>query len=297
MAFKMRLKSTLYLISFATLLAMGHILQKTVLNYGVDRFVFSFIRIASGFLIISGLIFYRGYRPLKVLRTHSRNFVVLGIFFSGFGILIKLWGLGFTTATNASFIMSLSSLSAVFFAFLLLKEKAPSRFYWLVLLMIAGVYLVTTRGQHLLPQKGDLIIFFLVFLIGFMQVYGKKVLANLSVLETAFGRSFYGMVFLGLLIPFFAPGGFSTIPNIKVLLIVLANGITFSGSIIFFYKALQLEGASNSGVFALLVPVITAVLGRFLLGEVLNIYQILGGGIIISGSFFITRIRIKQANF
>lgn len=293
----MRLKSTIYLIMFAVLLAMGHILQKMVLNYGVSRFVFSFIRIASGFVIITSLILYKRYRPLKVLRTHSRNFIVLGVFFSGFGILIKLWGLSFTTATNASFIMSLSSLSAAFFAFLWLKEKAPAQFYWVVLTMIAGVYLVTTKGKHLLPQKGDLIIFVLVFLIGFMQVYGKRVLKNLSVLETAFGRSFYGMVFLGLLIPFFAPHGFSTIPSFKVLLIVLANGITFSGSIIFFYKALQLEGASNSGVFALLVPVITAILGRLTLGEVLNIYQIIGGVIIIAGSFFISRMRIKQANF
>lgn len=293
----MGFKSTVYLVLFALLLALGHILQKTVLNYGVDRFVFSFIRIASGFVIITGLVLIRGQRPFKVLRTHSRNFIVLGIFFSGFGILIKLWGLGFTTATNASFIMSLSSLTAAFFAFVLLKETAPPRFYWLVVLMIAGVYLVTTRGQHLFPQKGDLIIFFLVFLIGFMQVYGKRVLSSLSVLETAFGRSFYGMVFLGLLIPFLAPQGFSTIPSFKVLLIVLANGITFSGSIVFFYKALQLEGASNAGVFALLVPVFTAVLGRFVLGEVLNVYQVLGGAIIISGSFFITRIRIKQANF
>jgi drug/metabolite transporter (DMT)-like permease len=293
----MRLKSAIYLILFALLLATGHILQKTVLNYGVNRFVFSFIRIASGFMIITGLILFKRYRPLKVLKTHSRNFIVLGVFFSGFGILIKLWGLSFTTATNASFIMSLSSLSAALFAFLWLKEKAPGRFYWVVLAMIGGVYLVTTRGNRLLPQKGDLIILTLVFLIGFMQVYGKRVLRDLSVLETAFGRSFYGMVFLGLLIPVFAPNGFSTIPGPGVLILVLANGITFSGSIIFFYKALQLEGASNSGIFALLVPVITAVLGRVFLGEVLNIYQIIGGLIIISGSFFISRMRIKQANF
>lgn len=293
----MRLKSTIYLVLFAVLLAAGHILQKMVLNYGVNRFVFSFIRIASGFVIITCLIFLKRNRPLKVLKTNSRNFIVLGVFFSGFGILIKLWGLSNTTATNASFIMSLSSLTAALFAFLWLKEKAPSRFYWVVLVMIGGVYLVTTKGIHLLPQKGDLIIVILVFLIGFMQVYGKRVLRNLSVLETAFGRSFYGMVFLGLLIPFFAPDGFSTIPGPGVLLLVLANGITFSGSIIFFYKALQLEGASNSGVFALLVPVITAVFGRILLGETLNIVQIIGGVIIISGSFFISRMRIKQANF
>jgi drug/metabolite transporter (DMT)-like permease len=268
-----------------------------VLNHGVNRFVFSFIRIASGFAIIFVLVVLKRYRPLKVLRTHSRHFIVLGVFFSGFGILIKLWGLSHTTATNASFIMSLSSLSAALFAFLWLKEKAPARFYWVVLAMIGGVYLVTTRGIHLLPRKGDLIIFILVFLVGFMQVYGKRVLRDLSVLETAFGRSFFGMVFLGLLIPLFAPQGFSTIPGPGVLALVLANGITFSGSIIFFYKALQIEGASNSGAFALLVPVVTAFLGRVLLGEVLNIYQLAGGVIIISGSFFITRMRVKQANF
>jgi drug/metabolite transporter (DMT)-like permease len=135
------------------------------------------------------------------------------------------------------------------------------------------------------------------FLIGFMQVYGKRVLETLSVLETAFGRSMVGMIFLGLLIPILAPNGFGTIPNIPVLLLVLSNGIVFSSSIILFYKALQAEGASNAGMFALLVPVLTAVLGYLFLEEILNVYQVIGGLIILAGSFLISRIKIRQANF
>ena len=122
-------------------------------------------------------------------------------------------------------------------------------------------------------------------------------LKTLSVLETAFGRSLFGAVFLFFLVLIFAPDGFSTIPDINVLLLVLSNGLTFSGSILFFYKALQVEGASNSGMFALLVPVFTLIFGSLFIGESINIYQIIGGIVILTGSLFISKIKIKQANF
>jgi len=293
----MRTKSVIYLLIYAVILAMGHILQKMVLNHGVDRFVFAFIRIATGFVIITPLLLGKKYRPIPVIKKNIRHFIVLGVGFSGIGILLKLWGLSHTTATNAAFIMSLSSVASVMFAFLLLKEKTYKRFYAIVLMMIGGVYLVTTGGVQLLPRIGDIIIFVLAFLIGFMQVYGKRVLKTLSVLEISFGRSMVGMLFLGLLIPIFSPRGFSTIPSFPVLLLVMANGVTFSSSIMLFYKALQVEGASNTGMFALLVPVFTAGLGYSLLGELLNIYQVIGGLVILGGSFLISRVKIKQANF
>ncbi len=293
----MKTRSLIYLSIYVALLAMGHILQKMVLNHGVDRFVFAFLRISTGFFLISLLLLVKKYRPVELVKKNIRHFVVLGVCFSGFGIILKLWGLSLTTATNAAFIMSLSSVTLVIFAYVLLKEKARKGFYLVVAMMIGGVYLVTTGGKQLLPHPGDMIIFALAFLIGFMHVYGKKVLRTLSVIETSWGRSLVGMVFLGLMVLVFSPRGFSTIPGFPVLLLVLSNGITFSGSIIFFYKALQVEGASNTGMFALLVPVLTAVFGYLLLAESMNVYQVIGGIIILGGSFLIPRLKIKQANF
>ncbi len=293
----MRISSVIYLVIYASMLAAGHVLQKMVLNHGVDRFVFAFLRIGSGFVIITALLLQKKYKPVQVVKRNIRHFLVLGICFSGIGILMKLWGLSYTTATNASFVMSLSSMAVAFFAFLLLKEKAHRGFYLVALAMIGGVYLVTTGGQWLMPRKGDIIILVLAFLIGFMQVYGKRVLKTLSVLEVSFGRSLVGMIFLGLLIPLFSERGFGSIPSFPVLLLVLANGVTFSSSIMLFYKALQVEGASNTGMFSLLVPVITTVFGYLLLDEGLNLYQIIGGSVILVGSYWISRSRVRQANF
>ncbi len=293
----MKIKSIIYLIVYALLVAMGHILQKIVLNYGVDKFIFAFLRISVGFLIITALVLYNKYHPYKIIKKNYKHFLVLGIGFSGLGILLKLWGLHYTSATNASFIMSLSSAAVIFFASIFLKEKTGKGFFLIAFTMIGGIYLVSTGGVHLIPRKGDMIIFFLAFFIGSMRVYGKKVLKTISVLETAFGRSLFGAIFLFLLVLIFSPDGFSSIPNFNVLLLVLANGLTFSGSILFFYKALQVEGASNTGMFALLVPVFTLIFGNVFLGETINIYQIFGGFIILTGSFLISKIKIKQANF
>ena len=292
----MKARSVIYLGINSALIATGHILQKIVLNHGVDRFVFAFLRMTMGFVVIYLLLLAQKHHPVFVVKKNIRHFFVLGVCFSGCGILLKLWGLSHTTATNAAFIMSLSSVSVVIFAYFFLKEKAPKRFYAVVAMMIAGVYLVTTGGKQLLPQIGDIIIFFLAFLIGAMQVYGKKVLETLTVIQTAFGRSLVAMIFLGLLIPIAAPHGFSTIPNLPVLLLVLINGIILSSCIILFYKALQIEQASNTGMFALLVPVLTAVMGYIFLAEILNLYQIIGGVIILTGSYFISKLKMSPTS-
>lgn len=292
----MKIRSIIYLGIFAAMTAMGHILQKIVLNLGVNQLVLAFLRITLGFTVISLLLLAKKHHPVTLVKSNFRHFFILGVCFSGIGILMKLWGLSLTTATNAAFIMSLSSVFQVIFAYFFLGENAPKRFYIVLIMMIAGVYLVTTGGKQILPRIGDIIMLAVAVLIGSMEVYGKKVLETLSVIQTAFGRSLVGMIFLGLLVPVFAPHGFSTIPNFPVLLLVLSNGITFSASLIFFYKALQIERASNTGMFALLVPVLTAVLGYLFLAEILNLYQVIGGAIILTGSFMISKLQIKQAN-
>jgi len=293
----MKTRSIVYLVFFALMIACEHILQKVSLNYGVDRFILAFVRIATGFVIIAIVFLAQKNRPVEVIKTNFRHFIVLGVGYSGIGILLKLWGISLTTATNASFIMSLSSLAVVIFAYFFLHEKGQKRFYAIMTLMTGGVYLVTTGGKQILPQTGDMIILVLAFLIGAMQAYGKKVLRTVTVIQIVFGRSLIGMLFLGLMIPVFAPNGFSTITSLPVLLVVMANGITFSSSIFLFYKALETEGASNAGMFALLAPVFTAVLGYYILGENLNLLQICGGVIILTGSLFISRQKVRQQNF
>ncbi|MCK5004802.1 MAG: DMT family transporter, partial [Candidatus Aminicenantes bacterium] len=135
----MKIRSVIYLICFALFVAMGHILQKIVLNHGVDKVVFAFLRITAGFAIISVILFYKKYDPVKIVKKNYKHFLVLGIGFSGLGIILKLWGLQNTTAVNASFIMSLSSAAAVLFAFLFLKEIPSKRFYIFMAIMIFGV--------------------------------------------------------------------------------------------------------------------------------------------------------------
>jgi drug/metabolite transporter (DMT)-like permease len=290
----MKRKSILYLVFFALFVSFGHILQKIVINHGVDRFIFAFLRIASGFIIITALLTRRKFHPIRVIRENYFPFIILGFFFSGCGILLKLWGLQYTTATNASFIMSLSSLNAIIFSAIFLKEKSGIKFYSLAILMLGGVYLVSTGGSQLIPANGDLIILTLSVLIGSMRVYSKTVLQKTSVLETVFGRSLFGMIFLAVSIFIFSPHGFETIKSIPILILILSNGITFSLSIILFYKALQMEAVSNSGMFALLAPVFTAILGFSILGESLNLYQLLGAVVILTGSIFISRQKITQ---
>lgn len=286
----MKSRSLFFLFIYAISQAAEHLLQKKVLNYHVEQGVFAFLRLSFGLLIFSVLLARSKTSPTALIKKNIRPFIILGIGFSGFGILLKFWGLSLTTAVNASFIMSLSSVATPFFAFFMLGEKAHRQFYALVAMMLGGVYLVAAKGSLIIPQTGDLVILALAFLIGFMQVYGKAVLKTLTVVETSFGRSLIGALFLGLLIPFFSHGGFNSIRDISVWLLIMANGVAFSINTYSLYHALQLEDASKVGVFGLLVPVFTSIGGYFLLGEVMNGFQFAGGIVILLGSYRMTVI-------
>jgi len=289
----MRLKSIFFLTGYSLLLAFGHVLQKVVLNYKIDHIIFAFLRITFAFFLVLPLLLFNKKSFLKTVKKNYKHYLVLGIGFSGIGILLKFWGLSYTTAINASFIMSLSALVSIFFAFLFLKERISLSFYFLAFLTIVGVYLITTGGLRLVPHKGDLIILSVALIIGLMQVYGKNVLYTLSAIETSLGRLFIGMIFLGSLIPIFSKTNLQFLFNMKIMILIFLNGLTLGGSIFFFYKALQREGASNSGMFALLTPVFTAFLGFFILKETMNLLQLVGGFIILICLSFISKTRVK----
>ncbi len=77
---------------------------------------------------------------------------------SGLGTCLSIIGISLTTAINAGFLVKLATVTTILFAWLILKERLTIIKILMVFAMLSGAYLLTTKGQVLLPRVGDLFI-------------------------------------------------------------------------------------------------------------------------------------------
>ena len=77
----------------------------------------------------------------------------LGSFFSNSGVAL-------TSAVNAGFLVKFALVTTILLAWVFLKEKMTITKALSAIVMIFGGYLISTKGQSIVPQLGDILIVF-----------------------------------------------------------------------------------------------------------------------------------------
>jgi len=219
-------------------------------------------------------------------------------------MIFQFFGLKYTTATNVSLLLTLIPIFTLFFSIKFLKEGIN---FWIILGVILGfigAFLVITNGSFFDLEArrndviGSLFIFSNVICWSLYTVFSKKILEKYPVeLVTAYVIIF-GTLFM---IPFlFILGNntdFKIFYNLNIYhwfsLLYLAVCGSFIGYLLWF-RALKYIKASTVTTFLYLEPLSTIILANLLLGEVLTIYILIGGIMIIFGVFFATKAIYKE---
>jgi drug/metabolite transporter (DMT)-like permease len=81
----------------------------------------------------------------------------------------------------------------------------------------------------------------------------------------------------------------ASLSAIAGVVIMAVGSSVFSGQ--FFLMGVRTLGISRAVVFIYLMPVLTAVLSALLLGELLELAQLIGGGAVLAGVYWGTRAR------
>ena len=261
---------------------------KYLLNAGVDPLNFSYqILIAAALLLLAyGLynepnqIFHLSIRTISVM-------ALIGVI--GSGLVYGLGGLGlkYSTVTNYSFL----SQTAVFFitmlAFFFLKENLKPMKVALLCLLLLGVYLIATKGNLIVPAKGDLFVLIAALAYAIASVLAKIALRNVPTLTFTAYRLFFGGVSLILFLLLI--GRFSVDIN---WLWTLGVGAMISISTLAIHKVLVYATASYMSMMATMISVLTAITAWALLGETMNTAQVIGGGFIVLAGIFMNRTDI-----
>ncbi|MCK4319625.1 DMT family transporter [Candidatus Micrarchaeota archaeon] len=283
-------KTTLvYLLGVSLFYGLLIVVQKMGLNFGLDPLSFSFSR-SIIIIFISLLFFSSQLKNLKFIKKYElRDLVILGIV-SAAAILILFLGQNITAAVNAGFLIRLTPLFVLPFAYFLLKEKASKNSIFFMFIMLFGAFLLVTNGALIIPYLGDLLIILVALIIAFQNVFAKKIMQSVSTDIIIFFRVCLSALFIVMFIPFLL--GYESISALfDGLFYVVLTAILYFLSVICQYRAIKLVGPFITTTFFLSGSLFSALFAYILLGEILSFVQWIGAaGILLGGYLLIKKI-------
>jgi drug/metabolite transporter (DMT)-like permease len=163
---------------------------------GFDSSVFTFSKNIVVAVLLLAVI--TGAGQLNSLRRltlkHWRQLAVIGLVGGSIPFLLFFKGLQMTTGQASAFIHKTIFIYVAVFAFFFLKEKLSKGLLIGALLLLAGNYFMLRPDFSV--SSGYLLIFAATILWAAENVYAKQVLKELSGSIIAFGRMFFGSVFI-----------------------------------------------------------------------------------------------------
>ncbi|MDD4352070.1 MAG: DMT family transporter [Candidatus Gracilibacteria bacterium] len=248
-------------------------------------------------LILLGFVSYRHdlRKVLREISKHKAVFVGLAFCSGVMGPLLYFVGLKYSTATNTSLLANTDPLITIILAALILHEGFSWKQVTGALFMIAGVFVIATRGDfnNLSFRTSDIYILVSSFFYASGVIIIKKYLKKINPEAVVFARNAIGF-FLAFtiiaMILLFSRENLAWTYKLEWRDLALVLGvalITIATAQALFYKALSLTGAGRVSLMTLTCPVFTAIYAVIFLGEELQSYQFVGGAMIILGLLYL----------
>ena len=203
----------------------------------------------------------------------------LGGFFSNSGVAL-------TSAINAGFLVKFALVTTILLAWIFLKEKMTATKAISALIMISGGYLLSTKGQTLVPQIGDVLIIAACFAWSIGNILVRKAIKDSDINGdiVSFLRPIAGIpifLFFIFLSPFYPPQIRNVFTadyfNLSFFPYVLGSGIFTALLWIFLNRTLKVATASYMTMMSMMTSVFVALLAVSFLKEQITFPQIAGG--------------------
>ncbi len=288
-SFKTWLAGIFFAILAQALFGTTFAFNKYVINHDVDPILLGFNRMTLATLTFLPLHLFLANKT-RWNRPDWISIFLIGGLFAASAIMLEYMGTKYTTASNASLIISTEAVFSTFLAVLLLREHLnfPTiiggicALIGMALVMLDDIrHLEIEVGSSLL---GDLLVLTSVVSWGLYTIYSKKILAHSDPIQTIFYGSLFCALTLSLVNLF--KGTYSQIftMNTKAWSATLYLGICCSGfGHFFYYHALKRLPASIVCMTLTLLPVFGVLFSILLLHETLSLSTSIGAVIIIGG--------------
>ncbi len=209
--------------------------------------------------------------------------------------LFFLGALARLPASRTSLIVALNPVVTIAAASLLFGERLTPLRWSGVIIALAGVWVVISRGDVFGALRGsigagELMMFAGVCAWAAYTLIGRTVLRGLTPLAASAWAAVFGTAMLAVVA---APDLGQLSPRAltpEVIGAVLYLGLLGTGvAFVWYYRALQVLGPARTVIFNNLVPVFGTLFGVLLLGEPLSLSMVVGGTIAVTGVMMVSR--------
>ncbi len=268
----------------------------------IPPFGMSFWRWLLATLIFLPLVWGELFSKFKIIKAHFKLIWLLGLLQVGSSALF-LWALNFTTAINASLINAAQPVLTVIPAWLLAREKINVAQGAGIVLALAGVTIMITRGEFQVLTTlgfnvGDILVVLAVLGWSIFAAILHRLPKELGLTTSLFVIYLSGTVSL---LPFYAieAAYFRAIsPTGLTIGVVLFLGIVVSaGAVSMWTTSVRSIGPNRSAIFMNLIPIIAVVLAIIFLGERLFLFHFAGAAFVVVGVTLVIRMARKKADF
>lgn len=248
-----------------------------------DSSLFTFLKNSVVAVVLVCIIIGLGkFKELKVLsKTKWSQLVGIGLIGGSIPFLLFFKGLQMTSGTTGSFIHKTMFIFVALFAVTFLKEKLTPKVVFGALLLIAGNYLLIRPNFAL--NMGHVFILIATLFWAAESIISKHVLKEISGTVVAFGRMFFGSLFI--LVYLVAAGkmtAFASLTTTHALWIGLTS-LFLIGYVLTFYNGLaRIPVILASSIMTLGSP-ITTVLGWIFSDKPVTLFQAGGIFLILAG--------------
>jgi drug/metabolite transporter (DMT)-like permease len=269
--------------------AIGLLVRALYDQYGLPALTIAFLRAGVGALVALGALLIARRDLLRVPPRDWAFFVAYGAF--GIGAFYWLYAQAIvqTTVTMAVVLLYTAPAFVALIAWRVLGEALDARKIIALALAFGGCALVARAydpAQLSLNWVGILIGLGAGLTYALFTILGKVVVEKYSLWTALTYQLLFGALCLA---PFQTRDAFAPLiehPEAWLYLLGLVFGATL-GAIGFFTAGLRLVPASNASILATIEPVMASAFAFFLLGERMEVWQMIGGAMVIGGAVWL----------
>ena len=274
-------KYNIYMFIATIFFGMTYVLTKICLNYSTELHIISF-RFLIAF-VISLIFLQRKIFPIKI-REILYSLVLSVLLFMVF--ITMTIGVKYTTATNASFLISLSVIFIPFFSWVFNKEKPKKSIFIVLIIALIGIMLLTL-DKNLEFHIGDILCLICSLLFSFHIIITERLVKNnnpitLGVLQ------FGGVAVLSFLVQY--PIEKFTLPKNEKFWISLMILSVFCTALAYIIQTVSQKKLSSTliGLILSLEPIFSGIFGYFILNEYLSLQQYIGAFLLLISVIYVT---------
>lgn len=260
---------------------MTYVLTKICLNYSTEFHIISF-RFLIAF-IVSLIFLQKKIFPIKI-KEFIYSLILSIILFLVF--ITMTIGVKYTTATNASFLISLSVIFIPFFSWIFNKEKPKKNIFIVLIIALIGIMLLTL-DKNLELHIGDILCLICSLLFSFHIIITERFVRNnnpitLGVLQ------FGGVAILSFLVQY--PTEKFSLPkneNFWISLLILS---VFCTALAYIIQTVSQKKLSSTlvGFILSLEPIFSGIFGYFILNEYLSFQQYVGAFLLLISVIYVS---------